>query len=236
MGHDVESQRDERSGGPALSFAPDGAWNPCFRAYPRDESRGYFRSSLRDWSKRALGLNPRLEDFAFLLETNPEVRPGVKIPRDDSRIEPLNRGAAFTPLQGSSLFSVEWLRAAGWRMKCRYFPEWFRSNPLAIIFHDIEGAGFKQFNARPHPGPLPRGEGETLPAFRRNGHCESKEISGLVAGKKFIPLKTARNLVNAALRRLRRGWAYLTFNSRWMPNFSMRLRSVARVMPSSFAA
>ena len=43
--------------------------------------------------------------------------------------------------------------AAGWRMKCRYFPEWFRSNPLAIIFHDIEGAGFKQFNARPHPGP-----------------------------------------------------------------------------------
>ena len=30
--------------------------------------------------------------------------------------------------------------------------------------------------------------------------------------------------------------AHFTFNSRWMPNFSMRLRSVARVMPSSFAA
>ena len=29
---------------------------------------------------------------------------------------------------------------------------------------------------------------------------------------------------------------HFTFNSRWMPNFSMRLRSVARVMPSSFAA
>ena len=29
---------------------------------------------------------------------------------------------------------------------------------------------------------------------------------------------------------------YVTFNSRWMPNFSMRFRSVARVMPSSFAA
>jgi hypothetical protein len=27
---------------------------------------------------------------------------------------------------------------------------------------------------------------------------------------------------------------HFTFNSRWMPNFSMRLRSVARVMPSSF--
>src|SRR5208283_5321759 len=30
--------------------------------------------------------------------------------------------------------------------------------------------------------------------------------------------------------------AHFTFNSRWMPNFSMRLRRVARVMPSSFAA
>ena len=30
--------------------------------------------------------------------------------------------------------------------------------------------------------------------------------------------------------------SYFTFNSRWMPNFSMRLRRVARVMPSSFAA
>ncbi len=29
---------------------------------------------------------------------------------------------------------------------------------------------------------------------------------------------------------------HFTFNSRWMPNFSMRLRSVARVMPSSLAA
>src|ERR1017187_7879605 len=29
---------------------------------------------------------------------------------------------------------------------------------------------------------------------------------------------------------------HFTFNSRWMPNFSMRLRSVARVMPSILAA
>ena len=38
-----------------------------------------------------------------------------------------------------------------------------------------------------------RGEGETLPALRQKGHCEFKGISELVAGKKFIPLKTARN-------------------------------------------
>jgi hypothetical protein len=29
---------------------------------------------------------------------------------------------------------------------------------------------------------------------------------------------------------------YFTFNSRWIPNFSIRLRRVARVMPSNFAA
>jgi hypothetical protein len=92
-----------------------------------------------------------------------------------------------------SLFSVEWLRAAGWRTNPRYFPEWFQSNLLASMFHGTEGAGLKQFNARPHPGPLPQGEGETLPALRRNGHCEIKGISGLVGGKMFIPLKTARN-------------------------------------------
>jgi len=50
--------------------------------------------------------------------------------------------------------------------------------------------------------PLPwakeyRGEGETLPALRQNGHCEFKGISELVAGKKFIPLKTARNHVTS---------------------------------------
>ena len=36
---------------------------------------------------------------ADLLETNPGVRPGVRIPLKISRIEPLNRSAAFTPLQ-----------------------------------------------------------------------------------------------------------------------------------------
>jgi len=58
--------------------------------------------------------------------------------------------------------------------------------------HEPQG-GWGQVGSPPSPRPSPPGEGETLPAFRRNGHCESKEISGLVAGKKFIPLKTARN-------------------------------------------
>jgi hypothetical protein len=51
---------------------------------------------------------------------------------------------------------------------------------------------------------------------------------------RFRPLETKNKNVSVFTRFWR--YIYFTFNSRWMPNFSMRLRSVARVMPSSFAA
>ncbi len=67
------------------------------------------------------------------------------------------------------------------------------------------------------------------------------EINNWCVGVATLAGSAARHMRrsgNSALpaTNVRSGRGHFTLSSRWMPNFSMRLRSVARVMPSIFAA
>jgi hypothetical protein len=65
-----------------------------------------------------------------------------------------------------------------------------------------EGSGNKWFNARPHPSPLPRGEGGPVAASGRNGGAGTESVHGFngcplgswLEKTKLIPPKTAKGL------------------------------------------
>jgi len=81
----------------------------------------------------------------------------------------------------------------GLALNKRTSPERFPSKRnWRACFWFAEDTGIKWFNARPHPGPLPPGEGETLPALWRNGAFQvQKGFLGNRVPAKSIPPKTA---------------------------------------------